>query len=57
LNLDFWTMFWAMLPALMITALIQEGIIKPFIQFLKHYVHKSKKIIKDSIDSWPNNEK
>ena len=54
MNLDFWTMFWAMLPALMITALIQEGIIKPFIQFLKHYYHKSKKMV---IDSWPNNEK
>jgi len=57
MNLDFWTMFWAMLPALMITALIQEFIIKPLVGLLRSSYHKSKKVIKDQVDRWPYNEK
>ena len=48
MNLDFWTMFWAMLPALMITALIQEGIIKPFVGIIKSSYHRSKKHIQEN---------
>jgi len=50
MNLDFWTMFWAMLPALMITALIQEGIIKPTITLIKRYLYESKKHIENYIE-------
>ena len=53
LVIDVWTLF----IALLVTALLQEFLIKPGVEIIKKYYHKSKKMIKDQVNSWPTNEK
>ena len=50
MNLDFWTMFWAMLPALLMAAIIQEFIIKPSVTFIKNIFHHSKRHMENYIE-------
>lgn len=46
--------FWALLTVLLVTALLQEFIIKPTVEFIKKYYHKSRKHIENALGN--NNE-
>jgi hypothetical protein len=49
IDVDFAALFVALLPPLLVTAILQAFIIQPSVELLKRYYHKSRKHVKDTL--------